>query len=105
MAFGQIQSLLFGTEIANFETITIAVVLYAITIGIAWLILYRPILGPIVLGSSLAVIGLCAFGVYMLLNRNGNGNNNYHNNNNNNNNNGPSNVEELEYDVVEAVVM
>jgi hypothetical protein len=91
----------------NFVSITIAAVLSAITIGIAWLI-YRPILGLIVLGSSLAVIGLCAFGVYMLLNRNGNGNgnNNYHNNNNNNNNNnGPSNVEELEYDVVEAVAV
>jgi len=59
----------------NFVSITIAAVLSAITIAIAWLIVH-PTIGLIVLGSSLAVIGLCAFGVKMLLNRNGNGNGN-----------------------------
>jgi len=52
----------------NFVSITIAAVLSAITIAIAWLIAH-PMIGLIVLGVSLAVIGVCAVGVRMLMNR------------------------------------
>lgn len=53
----------------NFISITIAAVLSSITISIAWLIAH-PKIGAIVLGVSLVVIGLCAFGVKMILDRN-----------------------------------
>ena len=52
----------------NFISITLAAVLSSITISIAWLIAH-PKIGVIVLGVSLVVIGLCAFGVKMILDR------------------------------------
>jgi hypothetical protein len=52
----------------NFISITIACVVGAITISIAWLIAH-PLIGVIILVSCLVVIGGCAFGVKMCMNR------------------------------------
>jgi len=53
----------------NFISITLACVLGSITISIAWLIAH-PLIGVIIMVSSLAVIGCCAFGVKTRMNRN-----------------------------------
>lgn len=53
-----------------FMAVVIAAILSAITISVAWLVAH-PEIGAIVLGSTLAVIGCCAFGVKQLRKNNG----------------------------------